>query len=133
MNTKAKGTKGEREIVNLFWETGKWGCVRVAGSGSTHFPSADILASNRERVVAIECKITKENNKYFPKKEIAQLKNFAFYFGAEPWVSVKFGTSEWFFLVPEDMEETKQGYSINKKTAETKGLLFKEFLGEGFD
>ena len=62
MNTKAKGTQGERELVKFFNEAG-WGCIRIAGSGSSRYPSPDILAGNAVRRVAIECKVTKETKK----------------------------------------------------------------------
>ena len=73
MNQKAKGTNAERELVHRFWGKG-WPCVRVAGSGCSRYPSPDLLAGNRERMVAIECKATKENSKYFPKEEIRLLR-----------------------------------------------------------
>jgi Holliday junction resolvase len=131
MSRKSKGINAERELIHMLWEK-KWACLRTAGSGSMHFPAPDILASNKLRVVAIECKTTKKNKKYFPKEEIKQLKNFAEYFGAEPWIAVKFFRTNWYFLNTEDLRETKKSFVISKKNAESKGLLFNEFLGEGF-
>ena len=129
MNTKGKGTKAERELIHLFWSN-SWACMRAAGSGSTQFPSPDILAG---RKVAIECKITKEDKKYFQKDEIIQLKNFSDYFGAEPWIAIRFYRTGWFFINIEDLDETDKHYSITKDKAEIKGLSFSEFLGEGFN
>ena len=64
MNRKAKGTKGERELVKFFNESG-WACLRAPGSGSSRYPSPDIIAANAIRRIAIECKVTKNNKKYF--------------------------------------------------------------------
>ena len=64
MNRNAKGTNAERELVRLFNELG-WGCIRIAGSGSSKYPSPDILAGNALRRIAVECKTTKDNKKYF--------------------------------------------------------------------
>jgi Holliday junction resolvase len=58
-NAKAKGSKGERELVAFFNENG-WNCVRIAGSGSSKYPCPDILAGNAIRRLAIECKVTKD-------------------------------------------------------------------------
>ena len=48
--------------------------------------------------MAIECKVTKEDKKYFSENEIKQLKDFSGYFGSEPWLAVKFGKEPWFFI-----------------------------------
>ena len=95
--SKIKGSNAEREVVKKFWASG-WGAARIAGSGSMHFPSPDVLAGNKIRRLAIEVKITKENKKYFPKEEIKQLQNFASYFGAEPWLAIKFSQQKWIFV-----------------------------------
>ena len=52
VNRKAKGTKGERELVKFFNNSG-WACIRIAGSGSSRYPSPDILAGNAIRRLAI--------------------------------------------------------------------------------
>ena len=67
MSLKSKGINGERELIHKFWNTNSWAAVRVAGSGSMKYPSADILASNKLRKLAIECKVIKEHKKYFEK------------------------------------------------------------------
>ena len=70
---KRKGSNAERELAHMF-HNNKWGALRAAGSGSTTLPAPDILAGNGKRYLAIECKSTKDNRKYFPKEEIDQLK-----------------------------------------------------------
>ncbi|RLE41847.1 Holliday junction resolvase [Candidatus Woesearchaeota archaeon] len=128
MNRKLKGINAERELVHKFWEKG-WPCVRVAGSGSSRYPSPDILAGNRERMVAIECKVTKGKTKYFPKEEILMLKRFCDLFGAEPWVGIKFAGEEWFFLSLDDLKDTGNCYLASLEIAKTKGLLAEELVG----
>lgn len=66
MNTKAKGSKGERFLLTKFWENG-WACLRTAGSGSMSFPAPDLIAGNKIRRVAVECKVTKDESKYFKR------------------------------------------------------------------
>ena len=120
-NTKAKGTKGERDLVAFFNEQG-WSAIRVAGSGSSKYPSPDVLAGNAIRRLAIECKVTKEKKKYFSRKEIAQLHTFTQNFGAEVWVAVKFATEQWYFMMPEDLEDTGQSLAVSIELAQRKGL-----------
>ena len=128
INKKAKGTKGERDLVHMFWDAG-WASLRVAGSGSSSFPSPDVMAGNSIRQVAIEAKVISSASKYFSKDEIGALKIFATAFGAEPWVSVKFGSDPWLFVNIEDLKETPKGYSVNVERAKRVGLLFSELIG----
>ncbi len=128
MNTKAKGTKGERELVKVFNENG-WVCIRAAGSGSSPYPSPDILAGNAMRRVAIECKVTAENKKYLLNEEIEQLRTFANKFGAEGWIGVRFPSEPWYFLMLEDIENTGKCWAISLELAKRKGLKVEELLG----
>jgi Holliday junction resolvase len=127
--SKRKGTNAERDLIKLFWSFG-WGAVRVAGSGSMHFPSPDILAGNKVRRLAIEVKTTKSSRKYFTHNEIKQLYNFSDYFGAEPWLAIKFSRTEWVFVNPEDLDETGKNYVFARSKCQSKGLSVKELLGE---
>ena len=126
INQKRKGISGERELVHRFWETGDWVAIRVAGSGAMRYPSPDIVAANAVRRMVIECKVTKERNKYLTKKEIEELQRFGKLFGAEPWIAVKF--DQWYFLAVEDLQETGQHYVASLETAKMKGLLFEELI-----
>ena len=127
MSNKSKGSNGERFILKKFWENG-WACLRTAGSGSTSFPSPDLIAGNKMRRVAIECKMTKENYKYFCFDEIKQLKNFSDYFGSESWVAVKLGKEPWYFLSIEDLKITRKSFVATNQICKSKGLLIEEFF-----
>ncbi len=129
MSRKSKGINAERELIHLFWQTKDWSACRVAGSGSIKYPSPDILAGNRIRKLAIECKVSNNRSKYFSKEEIGQLKGFANRFGAEPWVAIKFSKNQWYFLNIEDLKKTPAGYALSKGIAKSKGLIFEELLG----
>jgi len=127
MNRKAKGTGAERELIHSFW-LNSWAAVRVAGSGSMRYPSPDVLASNKKRKIAIECKTTKSKYQYLTKDEIRELKQFSFLFGAEPWVGIKFKT-DWYFISLDDMKETEKNFVVTIELAKQKGLTFNELLG----
>ncbi len=126
-NQKAKGTKGERELITFFNQSG-WMAIRSAGSGSSHYPSPDILAGNALRRIAIECKVTKEKKKYFQKEEIEQLKQFSQKFGAESWVGVQFKGEQWYFLMLEDLEDTGSNRAVSIEVAKRKGLTKEELV-----
>ena len=127
MYIKQKGLNAERELIHLFWSN-EWAALRVAGSGSTKYPSPDIVAANISRKLAIEAKVTKETKKYFTKEDINQLEEFSKKFGAEAWLAVKFPNSGWFFLPPAEIDSTKKGFVFSLDKAKTKGLSFKELI-----
>lgn len=127
MSVKSKGINAERDLIHKFWSA-NIAASRIAGSGSSKYPSPDILAGNRSRRLAIEAKITKENKKYLTKEEINDLKKFSELFGAEPWVAVKFKCTEWFFLPINETIETEKCFLINIETAKRRGILFEELI-----
>ena len=126
MGRKQKGMNAERDLVHKFWATGSWVAHRIAGSGSSKYPSPDIIASNIRRKLALECKSSKSTNVYVPHEEIDALTLFAKMFGAEAWVAVRFARQDWFFLSIEDLNKTKTNYVISIELARQKGLLFEE-------
>lgn len=129
MSLKSKGINAERELVHKFWSV-NWACLRIAGSGSSRYPSPDILVGNKLRRLAIECKVTKEQKKYFEKKDVEALRKFADVFGAESLVAIKFKGSDWLFVSTNDLEEKGKTFVIDKEAAQRKGLLFEELVKE---
>ena len=127
-SAKAKGSKGERELVRFFNEVTDFSAIRVAGSGSSKYPSPDILAGNAMRRLAIECKVTKERKKYFSNKEIAELQTFSRKFGAESWVAVQFTGEEWYFLMLEDLEDTGNNWAVSVEVAKRRGVTKEELV-----
>jgi len=127
MSNKSKGIKGERELIHRFWAS-EWSAVRIAGSGSSRYPSPDILAANVLRKLAIEAKVINGQNKYFSEEEVKQLVVFAKNFGAEPWIAVKFGGNDWYFISLSELNKSGKNYVISLKNAKIKGLLFEELI-----
>ncbi len=126
MSQKTKGVNAERELIHLFWSTNKWAACRVAGSGSMHYPSADILASNGSKILVIECKSSKDKYQYLEKQEIIDLKKFAQLFNAEPIIAVRFVREDWIFLKLEDLEETEKNHVISLEKAKIRGFSFQK-------
>ena len=128
MSHKAKGANAERELVHLFWKAG-WAALRVAGSGSSHYPSPDLLASNATRVLAIECKSSGELSRHLQKGQVNDLMAFAKGFGAEPWIGARFNDMEWAFFSPDDLKKTGAGFSVSVRMVRQKGLTFEQLIG----
>jgi len=128
MSHKSKGINAERDLIHKFWANG-WAAMRSAGSGSSQFPSPDVIAGNNIRKIAIEAKVTKDDKKYFPKKEIEDLKYFSEKFGAEPWVAIKFLRQKWMFFSLEDLNETNASFVISNKESDLhKAISFEELI-----
>ncbi|MBD3259971.1 hypothetical protein GF371_05085 [Candidatus Woesearchaeota archaeon] len=127
MSRKKKGINAERELIHLFWAN-DWMPIRVAGSGSAPIPCPDIIASNRKRKLAIECKTSKSQNLYVNKKDIEQLKDFCERFDAECWLGIRFNREEWLFLPPHFLEEKKTKFLINAQRAKEKGVRFNQLI-----
>ncbi|MBN2880996.1 Holliday junction resolvase [Candidatus Woesearchaeota archaeon] len=127
MSRKSKGLDAERELIHKFWKMG-WAAIRCAGSGSIKYPVPDVLAGSSTRQIAIECKTNQATRQYFTKKEIFELKQFSEIFGSESWVAIKFPKKQWFFINPEDLDETENSYVISIEKAQIKGLLFEEMI-----
>jgi Holliday junction resolvase len=125
MNTKAKGTNAERELLHMFWNA-DFACFRAAGSGSMKYPCPDLIAGNNIRKLAIEVKNPGKDYQHLDQKEVLELQAFAQLFGAESWVAVRF--KEWYFLTLEDINKTAGNYSITKDIAQRKGLSFADLV-----
>ena len=127
MSRKSKGINAERELIHLFWKH-QWAAIRIAGSGSSYYPSCDIVASNILRKIAVECKTSKDSNKYLEEEEVNQLLTFAKAFGAEPWLAIKFDRDNWYFVSPNDLEKSGKNFVINQENAKKNGILFEELI-----
>ena len=115
---KRKGSNAERELVAMFAGIG-WAAIRVAGSGSSKFPSPDVLVSNGSKVIAIESKSSKSKYQYFNPLQLQQLDTFARTFNAEPWLAVKF-SNNWKFFKPSDLAEKKKSFGVTTEHKDAK-------------
>lgn len=129
MSSKGKGTRYERELIHMFYDSG-FSVVRSAGSGSTPLPSPDIIVSNSKDIFAIECKAVNSKRKYFPQEEITQLKTFSEKFGAIPLIAIRFDRIGWFFVNLENLGFSKTNHYISLDLAQKKGLKFEEIVGK---
>ena len=68
---KAKGSKAERELCEIFIEN-SYRAVRVAGSGVMENADCDIIAGKKGKKYCIEAKSSKKPVKYITKKQIEE-------------------------------------------------------------
>ncbi len=131
MDMKAKGTFAERELIHLFWERG-WFSVRVAGSGSSRYPSPDVIAGNGIRRLALECKSSSDEKRYITKEQIEDLVAFARMICAEPWVGFRHNT-KWYFLAVEELKDSGKNMLVSSDLARNRGLSIDELAGNKKD
>lgn len=130
MGSKSKGTRAERELFHMFYNSGMQP-IRVAGSGNTTIESCDLLIGGNGRVLAIECKTLRKGRKYLDDKRIDELKEFSRKFGAEPWIGMKFNYLGWYFFRVDDLKRGKgKNFVISAEGAKVNGLSFEELLGK---
>ena len=117
-----KGSTAERELVTMLWGA-NFAAIRAAGSGVTKFYCPDVLASNGNKIVAVECKSTKHKYQYFDPEQVRQLQEFSKIFKAEVWLAVKFAAT-WKFFKPEDLKQTRKAFVVTNE--ENKAKLFSD-------
>jgi holliday junction resolvase Hjr len=127
MSRKSRGISFERELVHLL-QKHHFAAIRVAGSGCTTTPSADILSGNGQKVLCFECKSSSLDAIYIPKQSLADFLQFSYQFGAQPFVAVRFLREQWRFLHHEDIPQTTANVVITKDLAIQKGFLLDELV-----
>jgi len=111
---REKGTRVERELINLLWENG-FAAVRVAGSGSMSFPCPDVVASNGKIVLAFEVKTRSKLPLYLTYQEVKELVMFSNLFGAEPYIALRMPRKGWFFIEVKSLARTSKGFRVDEE------------------
>ena len=126
-----KGSKEERDLVRMLWDSNFAAMRAPASGGATKKPLPDVLAGNRELYLAIEVKSTSRDKIYIDSQKVNGLREFSDIFGAIPYIGIKFRYKKWLFLSPEDLEVTRNGnYKLDKDLAFKKGLELNELIGK---
>jgi Holliday junction resolvase len=130
MSNKAKGSKCERELYDLF-VTNNFRCVRVAGSGVMENTACDLIAGKKnDRKYCIEVKSTKVPYKYITKEQINDFIVFSEIFGLVPVVAVRFNREGWFFFSPSQLKDAGKNWSISLEEAKIEGKRFSQFFND---
>jgi holliday junction resolvase Hjr len=127
-NNKKKGSKAERELLNLFTSKG-WRAVRVAGSGVNDESPCDLIAAkNGRKGFTIEAKSSKKSTIYISKEQIEDFMLFSTILGLKPTIAARFNYEGWLFLHPKHLKPTGKYWALSLKTAKEKGTLFSQFF-----
>jgi len=129
MTNKAKGSKAERELYDMFVKAG-YRAVRVAGSGTMENADCDLIAGKKGKKYCTEVKSSKKPIKYISKQQINSFIVFANIFKLTPVVAVRFNRLGWFFLNPKHMKESGKNWVVNLEIARKKGKRFAQFFAE---
>jgi len=124
MNKKRKASNYERELLSKFHDLGFNG-VRVAGSGSSQFPSPDLLVGRKGLIYAVEVKTSEKEFLHISKKQLSELLGFCNNLNILPLVGVKFlNRADWFFLPAEDLLKSNDNLHVRiNETDRDKGFF----------
>ena len=127
MSNKSKGSNAERELYYMFTDA-CFRAVRVAGSGVMENTSCDLIAGKPGKKYAIECKSCKGTSKYITKTQIEEFMVFSEVFGLTPIVAVRFNHHGWFFLSPQELEDSGKNWCVDLKLAKEIGKRFAQMF-----
>jgi Holliday junction resolvase len=126
-----KGSREERELVNMLWEANCAAMRAPASGGATKNPLPDVVAGNGKIYLAIEVKSSSKDRIYINSEKIEALCEFSEIFGAEPFIGAKFKREKWRFVHPTNLYKTKQNnFRLDKDLAFKQGIDFEELMGK---
>ena len=127
-SNKAKGSKAERELLQLFTDQG-WRAVRVAGSGVNDNSPCDMIAAKIGKPgFTIEAKSSKKSTIYITKEQISDFIIFSQILGLNPVIALRFNYEGWIFLKPGQLRDTGKYWAVSLKEAKEKGKKFSKFF-----
>jgi len=128
MSNKAKGSKAERELLDILTKNG-WRAARVAGSGVNDNSPCDLFAAKMgKRGFVIEAKSSKKSNIYITKEQISDFVLFSQMIGLSPAIALRFNREGWFFINPNQLKDTGKYFAVSLETARQEGKRFGQFF-----
>lgn len=128
MSNKAKGSKAERELVEMFTQHA-WRAARVAGSGVNDNSPCDIFAGKiGKRGCVVECKSSKKSRIYITREQINDFVTFGEMMGLRTVIAARFNREGWFFLESAQLEDTGANWVVSLEYCKTKGRRFGQFF-----
>ena len=124
---KAKGSKAERELFQIFVEN-NYRAARVAGSGVMENADCDLIAGKKGEKYCIEVKSCKNLPKYITKDQINRFIVFSNIFGLKPIIAIRLNRQGWFFLNPKTMKDSGKNWVINSEIIRKKSKKFSQFF-----
>ena len=113
---KAKGSNAERELMLKLWNNG-FAVLRAAGSGVNQLPCPDVIAINKKKKIAFECKAWNSKHLSIDVKQMDQMLEWAVKADAEMYIAWKIPQKGWLFLQVKDFNKHANTYTISLKNA----------------
>jgi len=130
MNNKAKGSKAERELLEILTQNG-WRAARVAGSGVNDNSPCDLIAAKLgKKGFVIEAKSSKKSNIYITREQINDFVLFSQIIGLNPVIALRFNYEGWFFINPSQLKDTGKYFAVSLETVKSEGKRFGQFFEE---
>lgn len=128
MSNKAKGSKAERELLDILTNNG-WRAARVAGSGVNDNSPCDLFAAKMgKKGFVIEAKSSKKNNIYITKEQINDFVLFSEMIGLKPVIALRFNREGWYFITPQQLGDTGKNWVASLEKAKLEGKRFGQFF-----
>ncbi len=128
MSNKAKGSKAERELLDILTQNG-WRAARVAGSGVNDNSPCDLFAAKMgKRGFVIEAKSSKKSTVYITREQISDFVLFSQMIGLNPVIALRFNREGWFFIHPSQLKDTGKYWAASLETAKSEGKRFGQFF-----
>ncbi len=128
MSNKAKGSKAERELLDILTKNG-WRAARVAGSGVNDNSPCDLIAAKLgKRGYVIEAKSSKKSTIYITKEQISDFVLFSQMIGLSPAIALRFNYEGWFFISPSQLKDTGKYFAASLESAKQTGHRFSQFF-----
>jgi Holliday junction resolvase len=125
--SKAKGSRAERELLQIFTEQ-SWRAARVAGSGVNENTFCDLIAGKNGKAYAVEAKSSKHHRIYITKQQVDDFLQFSEVMGLIPVIAVRFNREGWLFLKPEQLEDSGKNWVVNLDNIREKAQKFGQFF-----
>lgn len=128
MSNKAKGSKAERELVELFTHHG-WRAARVAGSGVNDNSPCDLFAGKLgKKGVVVEAKSSKKARIYITRQQIEDFMLFGEMMGLRTVIAARFNREGWYFLDTSQLEDSGGNWVVSLENCKTNGKRFAQFF-----
>lgn len=115
----------ERELQRKFWDNG-FVCFRIAGSGSSTLPAADLVAIKNGKTYIIEVKTSRNGSIYLNDTQLRELELIK-EVGVEVYIAVKFiGSKKGWILI--DLDKVLKDNKLTIERLERDGIKLEDFV-----
>jgi len=110
-----KGTRGERELLSMFYDEGFVGFRAPSSGSTTDRELPDVLVGDGKKTYAIESKRADEGPVYLPHEEVEDLSFFSLMFGADALVAFREDYGDWNFWKPNELYSTGNSFRVRNE------------------